>query len=193
MRLTPALFRKLVFLTAALVYCLTRPDRADADADKLPFPLIAPPGFKLDKKQETLGGPVSFDNFHHHYIHGGILPENGAEIIVFRTPIPRGLENFVDVELHNDEAQRVTRTPFTLSGVRCDRATYEFDDLRTYNQSTYCFTRGYLYRFHLGYNIGDAHGPDYTRAYEFVLKQAHFPDPPLPEPMPAIAKPTGSP
>lgn len=103
--------------------------------------LSTPSGFTIATGLLAVGGPLLLNTFSSNYIHGGIIPDGGADINVNMVPLYTApLDNYIDIQLNWTII--TYRVPITVSGVSCTQVfytdSYEGTPLSFNNEVVYC-------------------------------------------------------
>jgi hypothetical protein len=132
-----------------------------------------PPTWILDQQSVSLGGPISVRNFA-QYEHGGVRPNGGAEIDVFRIPLP---QEPITTAIANDLSGAVTDTITAqqVAGVPATRVAYH-DAYTPVSQergvTVYVPFGSVLYKFSLQYALGDPNEAGILTAFNELLSTA---------------------
>jgi hypothetical protein len=130
-----------------------------------------PPGWSLGPNS-----PISFDNFEHEYLNGGIIPMGGAEIDITNTKYYGALTDLIKTETGG--AAYTTKT-VSVDGISCTEAFFAESYAPGYpssNVSVYCpdSANGLLYKIYLSYRASDPKGSQYLSTFNQVLDSIKF-------------------
>lgn len=138
--------------------------------------LDTPQNFQIDTQTLALGGPVSLDNFGHHYQQGGFVPPGGAAIDITDIPLPKPpLNNLIANELQG--ATITSTSNISVSGGACTEEFYtdSYGPSLTYkNIAVYCPHGKLLYKLYLSYRAGDDLESQFLTSFQQVLNTIQF-------------------
>lgn len=140
--------------------------------------LSVPEGFQVDSTLLARGGPISLDNFGHQYLHGGITPPGGAEIVITSVRLPP--PPLMNLITHENQGQGISITSTSRITVSGSAATEVFStDTFTFTLpfkriAVYAPHNDLLFKLYLTYRAGDPFESQFLASFQQVLSSVQF-------------------
>ena len=136
-----------------------------------------PPNWKVNDKLLSLGGPVNLNTFSSIYHHGGVIPQNGAEVSITTTSLEK--TTLTEVMTRDSIGATIQATNLlSVAGTIATQVAYLIPfapSTTTYsNVIVYVLLDTTLYKLSLLYHTGDPREDDFLRVFEQILTTVKF-------------------